>query len=250
MKIHNQILLVLFILILTPNLLSASPINKRIFGGGISTASDSISLLLEGESGVKKLYLCSGAFITKTKFLTAKHCVAKNGFKSPKFIVITSGDGKPVRVKKVQKSPKLDLAILTLNSPVGNPLPIMISRRTEIGELIQFYGYGQDEAQKTAIERDASTFLKYGESTLGYIDQSYFYFKNSQNGGACHGDSGGPMLALNSNGEPGIIGVANSILSKNGSSKCAAGVIAAYTKVSEGAGLNFVATYAPEALAN
>ena len=148
------------------------------------------------------------------------------------------------------KSSKVDLAIITFEAASVVPSPIMLSREILIGDQIEFYGYGQDQTQKTALERSEKNFLKYGSGNIRDRDNSFYYFKNTRAGGACHGDSGGPMIALNSNGEAGIIGVANAVKSRTRSQKCAAGNLARYTRINDGPGLSFIATYAPEALVN
>lgn len=225
----------------------AESLNTRIYGGRVSTESDTVALLVEGQKGVKGLYICTGTFLTSTKFLTAKHCVAKNGFKSPKFVILTSPKGPAIQVKKIQKSSSLDLAILTVNPVKVVPAPIMLSRSVVVGEEIEFYGYGQDEKQKTAVERSASKFLKVGSGNLSNLDGAYYYFTNTTAGGACPGDSGGPLVALNSNNEVGVIGVANAVASKTKSNKCAVGNFARYTSVTQRAALTFIAANAPDA---
>ena len=246
-KIPGAILIVLGFIFLNSMTANAQTVHGRIFGGGVSKSSKSISLLIEGQKGVRGIYVCSGSFLSTTKFLTAKHCVAKNGFRSPSFVILTSAGGTPIKVKRVQKSAALDLAILTVAPAKVNPIPLMLSRAVAIGDPIQFYGYGQDQTQKTAPERSAKTFLKYGSGNVLDIDAAFYYFQNSSSGGACHGDSGGPMVALNADGDAGIIGVANAILSKTNLNKCASGIYSRYTKVTERAALNFIAAFAPEA---
>ena len=235
------------ILLSLPAYAERAKIAPRVYGGGKSNSTKVFSLLIESQSGRNVVFFCSGTFISSTRFLTAKHCLAKNGFSKPVFNLYRSKRGAAIRVKKKVSSPTDDVAVLTVAKVKVTPVPLMVSRSAQVGEVVNFYGYGKDEREQSALDPNARHYLKYGVAVVTKVSDKVISFINSDEGGLCHGDSGGPMLALNGDNQPGIIGVASYF---RGPNRCTAGNEGSYVNVQTPAVLNFILQNAPDAQLN
>jgi secreted trypsin-like serine protease len=241
---------VLSLLLIATNALAqnSSYLSERIYGGATSSATKSIGVLIEGDHVHNYVYMCSGTFISPTHFLSAKHCVANNGFKNPYFIIIDSNFSSSIKVIAKVSSRTDDLAILTTRPTNVSPVPILISHSPNIGDVVQIFGYGRDQYQKAAFEPGSSHLLKYGIADLTSTSPYILSFINSASGGACHGDSGGPMIAVNQDGRPGIVGIAS--YGQGNTTSCAIGTKSSYVNLQSARALSFIDRWAPEAVVN
>jgi secreted trypsin-like serine protease len=227
---------------------TSNPSYPRIYGGANSSATKSIGFLIQADRTHNYVSVCSGTFISATHFLTAKHCTANNGFNNPYFFIFNSNSGSSLRVLAKASSKTDDLAILTVRPSNVIPMPILLSHSPTAGDVVQIFGYGKDQYQKAAFEQGSKHFLKFGVVTLTNASRSILSFINSVNGGACHGDSGGPMISLNQHGQPGIIAVASyGIVTSN---RCTSGTKSSYVNLQSASALSFINAYAPEVLIN
>jgi Trypsin len=166
--------------------------------------------------------LCTGTFVAAGWVVTARHCVAAL---DPAGLRVVTGEGArlappepagacvpdgPDRhagafpVLGIHQHPELDLALLRVaaTSPVPaiHPLTADVPLAPLAGPLF-VAGYGLDEAASPGIRRFAPATLE--EEAGGFA-----YVHVEGQGGACFGDSGGPLL-LDQGGVATVAGVLN-----------------------------------------
>ena len=196
---------------------------------------------------------CTGSYISRTAILTAAHCflgrptqvtVASSGGirEGAQYIIHPAFNGAP-------GSP-FDMAIVKVNEPIpGGPLPLLLSTDPNIGDEVVAYGYGLDQNGRQFIERIEANEapLKATYSTYAGYRSGVVTILSSGSGSPCPGDSGGPVVARNVNGDYGIIGI--TIAGPNGCSAQVGRPVALASVKSRGA-IDFISTHVPDAAVN
>jgi hypothetical protein len=124
------------------------------------------------------------------------------------------------------------------------------------GAELVAYGYGTDQNGRGAIDRVEAdeaplkaTYLTFASATNGY-----FYETVSDGvGNTCKGDSGGPILAKNGQGDWGIIAVTSFSLEVSEARPCipiAPGAIAVVSPTQNNVAMAFILAHAPDAALN
>jgi hypothetical protein len=165
--------------------------------------------------------LCTGTFVTAGWVVTARHCVAaldparlrvvtgEGAYLSPPgpagpACVPSGSDQQASSVLSVHQHPELDLALLRVAAGApGAAIPPLAadSHAAQLAGPLFVAGYGLDEAASPGTRRFARATLE--EEAGGFA-----YVQVDGRGGACFGDSGGPLL-LDQGGVATVAGVLN-----------------------------------------
>ena len=185
----------------------------KIAGGETCSEGQSNVALVLGNIPSGLVENCTGAYVSLTSVLTAAHCFEGVS----EVLVVSKGNlrqGVQVTIHPLYDGSvgsAFDMAIIKVDRPLegSGPVPVLRSRNPEPGESVVTYGYGLDEAGNLATDRVNS-----GESPLKATTTTFVGYQNGTSvivstgvGSTCGGDSGGPVLAENANGEYGILGI-------------------------------------------
>ena len=142
---------------------------------------------------------CTATRVAPAAYLTARHCVSDDGGA----LVLRAGTRAPasacagrrlraVRVAQTDLHPELDLALLVSDEPKSVPerVPSMVvsSIPPSPGELLYIAGYGLTEQWSLGELRSLGAAV----TTVGNTQIEV----QGVGGGACVGDSGGPLYSL------------------------------------------------------
>jgi len=179
-----------------PNLLSI--INGADENGAPSTVK------LIGDAGGLGTILCSGSIIADNVVLTAKHCVF--GTAPGDWRVETGGVGgggnftvREFRMTAGAGIDDEDIAAMILDDSTGET-PYAYMRALPfgfIGDDVTLIGYGTTETGSSGRKKTTT-------DAVNYIDAKWF-LTDSVDNGACHGDSGGTALDVDSGQLAGVI---------------------------------------------
>jgi hypothetical protein len=188
---------------------SDNPCNTLRIAGGDQCETRPVAVA----AVVSQIGYCSGIFIANRQLITAAHCIPLTG---REITVATKGfSAKSIRTRihpfyaPGGLSP-YDVAIITIGTDLpGSPAPLMVSRDVESGDAAVAYGYGIDENGDDVSDRVESGgySLKATSLDVAGIDNQFIRTISNGEGDTCRGDSGGPILVKNAQGEYGIVGV-------------------------------------------
>jgi Trypsin len=156
--------------------------------------------------------MCSGAVLSQTAIVTAAHCVTNAGqwrvhWRGPQNEVMLV-EPKAIRIHPAydpnavkNRSRSIDLAVITLSEPLPSSFePLSLPEMTVLkpDDPLTVWGYGmRDEKNRksdgTLTRADLTVVEPNGHSTI------LVWLSGPPNSGtgACHGDSGGPILSGN-----------------------------------------------------
>jgi hypothetical protein len=241
-------------------------------GGGTSACStlkvnggescdDGASPVVYIESGKGNTGMaCTGTVISSTSILTAAHCVMGQ----PSHIhvenskVLRAASAYYIHPGYRGGRSAFDLAIVKVAEPMPiGPVPLLVSQAAPSpGAELVAYGYGADESGRGAVGRvDAgeaplkATYLTFASATNGYFYETV----TDGAGNLCKGDSGGPILAKNSDGAWGIIAVTSFSPLVSESRPCvpvAPGAISVVSPTQNNIAMAFILAHAPDAALN
>ena len=214
----------------------------RIVGGSdaIQGQLGFMAFLMYFDANGNPQFLCSGTLVSANVVLTAGHCSVDEStgatLDAAGYRVVTgavdwtdTSNRQVSDVSQVIPDPTFDsgtlandAALLVLSAPVSSPsIPLWSSGGLAAGTGALIAGWGKSDAGDTTVQtllQWAPTFVQ----SVGYCSQqasyitNYLYYSSielcavnaqSYSTGTCNGDSGGPLLAQDGNGNLFEIGV-------------------------------------------
>jgi hypothetical protein len=180
---------------------------QELFGGGTDAgATATTSHVQNAVAGLETSggsLVCTGTFVSPTVLLTAAHCSVGEPLR------VRATDGGPaILTSLVGVHPELDVMSVQLEpgwkvtDRMPAPLPLWSSGvgTDWIGKRALLGGFGRDE-------QGISGLLLFAEETISAVTSSELQVDGEGQSGACGGDSGGPLLAIDEAGSVRLLGV-------------------------------------------
>lgn len=222
-------------------------INLKITGGEQCQQGRSPIVAVYSDFGNGSGMLCTGTLVTLDDVLTAAHCFTDSRIKRVSVIV----DGAEIEVVDGAIHPgyngsaysPFDLAMITLARPTSiGPVPLLLSRNTQVGDEVEVFGYGKTQNGQNVFELGTKA-PKAGIMKIGYMGNPGHFSAvyDETNTSVCHGDSGGPAIQR-LNGMVGLVGTVQG----GTSDTCLAGTVANFIDIQYTVMIKFILAYAPD----
>lgn len=187
---------------------------------------------------------CSGTLIDPSHVLTAGHCFSSNGAFT---VRIDVGFGSQTVVASdfaihpdyfednTNQAVFNDVAVITVAAPSDvAPIPLLLSRAPQVGDIFDIFGYGLDEDGELGT-------LKSGQMEVDQVTSNHIFSNfDGEGSNTCQGDSGGPAIMV-LNGTPALIGVTSS---GTADAACQVGDLSLFANVQDSSILNFIVSRA------
>lgn len=225
-------------------------------GSQCSVAGGPVALLVITDGAGVPLEICSGAVLTPNRILTAAHCfdISTTGFvRVGDESTAISGVHIPAEYDRSIPISAFDVAVIDLATPLQNSaaLPLFVSESVSEGDTVNIAGFGVNENGDSVADGLAyQNSLRKGVMTIADVDGEegvFFADFDSTHQSVCSGDSGGPVIDVNRDSIPGIVGVNQAVSDPNnaGDPRCLDGSIAVFTDIQFGPVLDFILRFAP-----
>jgi len=221
----------------------AKPTNRII--GGVETSTADYPFLVSVQTATKGssdfLHICGGSIYNENFIITAAHCVQVIDFISlfdiriiagDQDLNVDSGDEQIVSVKEVTVHPDFsplnfqnDIALLELETPLSFNARVGAIQVDPLGPTVfadvTILGWGSTwlldlDSPNVPFKADLQVFPNWGCSLLYSVIQlsiadnqfcAGLYFPITGGKGACHGDTGGPLITATE--PPRLLGIAS-----------------------------------------
>jgi S1-C subfamily serine protease len=229
---------------------------------GFLDFGDQAVFMIQGEEaqGNEPPARCTASLIRSDVLLTAAHCVKSRRTGQERLIRLASAAGlRSVEIKihpEYQSERQLDVAMVRLNGPVKNVLPLAFAAKVpQQGDVVKLVGFGGNQYTTTKGIVEGSGVKRMGTTRVAYLDDQFIYSRGLRDAmppgssrptgidvALAPGDSGGPML----NAEGVIIGVAAVVNSEQDDPRQKLPIIVAHTQITSMI-MDFVKKYLEEA---